>query len=156
MTKKSNKRRKYHQGKFHPYNKIKYKGNANAIVYRSGLELKYFKHFDLNPNILEWSSEEVVIPYISPKDGKYHRYFVDNYLKVKTSSGKIKKYLVEIKPLKFTKEPKKRKGQHQRTFERAVLTWLVNDAKWCAAKKWCKKSNMEFIFLTEHDLKTMK
>jgi hypothetical protein len=155
VTKKSNKR-KYHQGKFFPYNKTKYKGDPNTIIYRSGLELKYFKHFDLNPNILEWSSEEIVVPYINPKDNRVHRYFVDNYLKVKTTDGRIKEYLVEIKPLKFTVEPVKRKGQHQKTFERAVLTWLINDAKWQAARKYCKKSNMEFIFLTEKDLKVVK
>lgn len=150
---KKHKKSKYHQGKFLPHNKSKYKGNPNTIVYRSGLELKYFKHFDLNPNILEWSSEEVVIPYISPKDGRYHRYFVDNYLKVMTTTGAIKEYLVEIKPLKFTKRPMKKKGQHSSTFNRAVLTWVVNDAKWKAAKEYCKNGNMTFIFLTEKDLK---
>lgn len=146
---------KFHQGKFVPYNKKKYKGNPNNIIYRSGLELKYFKHFDLNPNIIEWSSEEIVIPYINPKDGKIHRYFIDNYLKVKTKDGKIKEYLVEIKPLKFTKAPIKKPRQHRRAYEKAVLTYVINEAKWNAAKKYCEKSGMEFIFLTEKDLKNV-
>ncbi|MGB0166135.1 MAG: TnsA endonuclease N-terminal domain-containing protein, partial [Luteibaculum sp.] len=32
-------------------------------------------------------------------------YFVDFYIKVKSKDGKISKYLVEIKPEKFTKPP---------------------------------------------------
>ena len=149
-------KKRYHQGFYKIINKEKYRGRANKIIFRSGLELRYFRHFDTNPNILEWSSEEVVVPYISPKDGRRHRYFVDNYLKVKSSTGAIKEYLIEIKPLKFTNEPRKKKGQHQRTFQKEVLIWAVNDAKWKAAKKYCAKNGMEFLILTDNDLKLKK
>ena len=53
---------------------------------------------DKNENILEWGSEEVVVPYHSPIDNRYHRYFPDFYIKVRESTGKIKKMIIEIKP----------------------------------------------------------
>ena len=56
------------------------------------------KYCDLNDSILEWGSEEVVIPYRSPLDNRIHRYFVDFYIKVEDMSGQIKKYLIEVKP----------------------------------------------------------
>ena len=36
---------------------------------------------DNNPNILEWGSEEIIIPYKSPLDKKVHRYFPDFFIK---------------------------------------------------------------------------
>ena len=32
---------------------------------------------DNNESVIEWGSEEVVIPYKSPWDGRIHRYFPD-------------------------------------------------------------------------------
>ena len=49
---------------------------------------------DQSDNILEWGSEEVVIPYVSPLDGRVHRYFPDFYIKVKQSNGGLKKYIM--------------------------------------------------------------
>ena len=43
---------------------------------------------DLNENILEWGSEEIVIPYRSPLDSRVHRYFPDFYIKVREKNGK--------------------------------------------------------------------
>ena len=39
---------------------------------------------DSDPRIIEWSSEEIVVPYISPVDNRTHRYFVDFYVKMQT------------------------------------------------------------------------
>ena len=58
---------------------------------------------DLNENILEWGSEEIAIPYRSPVDRKIHRYFPDFYVKLKETTGKIKKYIIEVKPKKQLK-----------------------------------------------------
>ena len=66
------------------------------------------KYCDGNPSILEWGSEEIVIPYRSPLDNRIHRYFVDFYIKVKDVDGNIQKYLIEVKPKKQTREPKGR------------------------------------------------
>ena len=64
---------------------------------------------DKNENILEWGSEEIALPYLSPLDNKIHRYFPDFYIKVKETNGKVKKMVIEVKPKKqYTKqkEPK--------------------------------------------------
>ena len=79
-----------YSGRYNLKNKGKYKGDPNNIIWRSTWELKFLKYLDNHPNILEFSSEEHVVPYISPLDGKYHRYFVDFYLKVLTKEKEIK------------------------------------------------------------------
>ena len=47
---------------------------------------------DNNERILEWGSEEMYVWYRSPIDNRPHRYFPDFYIKVKESTGTIKKY----------------------------------------------------------------
>ena len=109
------------------------------------------KYCDNNPSILEWGSEEIIIPYLSPIDKRVHRYFVDFYIKVESQSKQINKYLIEIKPSKFTKEPivPKRKT---RQFLEEVMTWGVNQAKWKAANDFCKKQGWKFEIITEKEL----
>ena len=65
------------KGKYITRNSAKYRGDYRNIIYRSSWELKFMKYCDMNPNILEWGSEEIVIPYRSPLDNRVHRYFVD-------------------------------------------------------------------------------
>ena len=93
----------YRQGIYKPINRDKYKGIKNPM-YRSSWELKFFSWCDNNPNVLEWTSENTIIPYISPFDSKVHRYYVDNAVVIR-EGGEISKYLVEIKPEKQTKPP---------------------------------------------------
>ena len=66
---------------------------------------------DKNENVLQWGSEEIVIPYISPVDRRVHRYFPDFYVKAKTRDERIKKYIVEVKPEKQCQAPKRPKRQ---------------------------------------------
>ncbi len=94
-----------YSGVFKPQNPKKYRGDFRNIIYRSLWERKFMVFCDSNPNILQWGSEEVVIPYRSPVDGRIHRYFVDFNIKIRTKSGEIKKYLIEIKPKKQTVPP---------------------------------------------------
>ena len=141
-------RKKWRQGIFTPKNQDKFIGSK--AVYRSGLELKFFRFCDNNPNVLEWGSENIVVPYISPLDNKAHRYYVDNYIAIREGSNVVK-YLVEIKPSKQTKPPttKYRKRQHLIYEQRQ---YVVNQAKWKAAKEFCKKKRLTFIILTEKEL----
>ena len=71
-----------YKGKFSPKNIKKYKGNPTNIFYRSLWERRFMKYCDENPMILEWASEEIIIPYISSWDNKRHRYFPDFYIKI--------------------------------------------------------------------------
>jgi len=140
-----------YSGKYLPSNCKKYKGNPTNIVYRSLWELKFMKWCDDNNNILEWGSEEIIVPYRSPIDGKYHRYFVDFYVKVITRTGDIKKYLIEIKPKKQTIEPAVQKRKTKK-YVTEVTTYVVNQAKWEAAREWCADRRLEFLILTEDHL----
>ena len=89
-----------YKGKYSPSFPSKYRGNPTNIIYRSLWERKLMIWCDKNQNILEWSSEEIALPYISPIDNKVHRYFPDFYIKVKETNGKVKKMLIDVKPKK--------------------------------------------------------
>lgn len=105
------------------------------------------KWCDVTPSVEEWGSEEIIIPYISPVDGKRHRYFPDFYVKIGN-----KKYLVEVKPFKQTKEPKTQ-TKHTKRYINEVVTYAVNQAKWKAAREFCADNNWEFMLITEKELK---
>lgn len=107
---------------------------------------------DKNENVLEWGSEEIVIPYISPVDNRVHRYFPDFYVRARTRSGGIEKYIIEVKPKSQTKPPTKQK-RITRRFITEVKTYAVNEAKWKAAREYCADRRMEFLILTEVELK---
>jgi len=140
-----------YKGRYKVKNTTKYKGDSGDVVYRSSWELQFMKWCDQNESVLEWGSEIAVIPYKSPVDNKVHRYFVDFYVKIKDKNGSVQKYLIEIKPEKFTKPPEipKRKT---RKFIEEVFQYGTNQAKWKAADSYCNKNNLKFLVLTEKDL----
>ena len=105
---------------------------------------------DHNKSILEWSSEELAIPYISPKDGKVHRYFVDFVVKMNTATG-IETHLMEVKPLAQCAPPKRPK-RVTAGFQARQLTYAVNEAKWEMAEQYAKKRGWKFTLLTEKDI----
>tara|TARA_Y100000015_G_scaffold42308_1_gene49611 strand:- start:947 stop:1384 length:438 start_codon:yes stop_codon:yes gene_type:complete len=140
------------KGRYIPRNIRKYRGDYKNIIYRSSWELKFMKYCDLNDSILEWGSEEVVIPYRSPLDNRIHRYFVDFYIKVEDMSGQIKKYLIEVKPKKQTKPPAKPKRQTKRYISE-VTEYAKNQAKWKAATEFCEDRQWNFMIITEDELK---
>jgi hypothetical protein len=136
-----------YQGKYRPSFPRKYKGDSTNVVYRSSWEYKFMKWCDNTSSVEEWGSEEIIIPYVSPVDGRRHRYFPDFYVKI----GK-KKYLVEVKPYKQTKEPKTQKRNTKR-YINEVVTYAVNQAKWKAATEFCVDNGWEFMLITEKELK---
>ena len=140
------------KGKFVPKNIQKYRGDPRNIIYRSSWELKFMKYCDSRPNVLEWASEECVIPYRSPIDNKIHRYFVDFYAKIQEADGTITKYLIEIKPSKQTVPPKKPQTQ-TKSYIYEVTEYVKNQAKWKAAKEFCDDRMWKFKILTESELK---
>ena len=141
-----------YKGKFKPTNLSKYHGDHNNIVYRSLWELRFMKWCDTNSNILEWGSETIVIPYKSPVDNKFHRYFVDFSFKFRDSSGNVVNYLAEAKPLKFTLKPEKTPNKKPKTFLTESYNYAVNMAKWDAATQFANKNGYKFIIITEKDL----
>ena len=140
-----------YKGKFIPSNTKKYRGNPTNIIYRSLWERKFMVYCDLNENILEWGSEEIVIPYRSPLDSKVHRYFPDFYIKVREKNGGVKRYIIEIKPKRQCKEPKVQ-SKKTKKYIYEVTEYAKNQAKWEAATDYCADRKWQFKVLTEDDL----
>jgi hypothetical protein len=145
------KNKNYVQGKFAPKNIQKYKGTY-PIIYRSSLELKAMRWMDNNPNILNWTSETIIIPYTSPADNKMHRYFIDLSCTLKMKEGNFQKVLIEVKPEKQTKLPTESNKKQKKTILYERYNYAVNCAKWESAKNWAKKNNYLFLILTEKHL----
>jgi len=140
-----------YKGKFRPINPKKYKGDPSNVIYRSRWELVLMKKLDEHPDVLEWSSEEIVIPYRSPIDGKLHRYFPDFYVKRKNREGVIESIIIEVKPYAQTLEPKVQSNITKRYIQE-VHTYGINKSKWTQAQEYCKDRGWKFMIITEHEL----
>ena len=135
------------KGFYNIKNREKYLGNPLHIIYRSGWEKDVMIYLDTSSGIKKWASEEIIIPYYSPVDKRVHDYYPDFY--IETSKGKKK--VIEIKPSRQTKPPKKGKRYLSES-----KTWIINQAKWEAAKKYCQNKNFEFVILTEDNVPKWK
>ena len=142
---------KRYTGLFKPKNPQKYKGNPTNIVYRSGWELKLMLFLDQKKEIISWGSEEIIIPYRSPIDGKIHRYFVDFVVTKINSNGKKETCLIEVKPSSQTVPPIRRE-KLTKSYLTEVKNWGVNEAKWKAANNFCKDRGWSFHIFTEKEL----
>lgn len=135
-----------YSGKFSPKNPTKYLGNPTNIWYRSLWERRVMEHLDTNLGVLQWSSEEIVIPYLSPVDNKYHRYFPDFF--VRTANGAM---ILEVKPMSQSVAPEVKKRK-TKSYITEVMTYGVNQAKWKAADEYCKDRGWKFKVVTEKDI----
>ena len=145
---------KYYRGRFVPHNPSKYNGNPTNIIYRSSWEFRVMRYLDENSSIVQWSSEELAIPYVSPLDGRVHRYFPDFIVKIKRDSNPTTIHMIEIKPAAQTKIPTVRKASQPvtRKYITEVMTYGVNNAKWQAATEYCNDRGWKFIVITEREL----
>ena len=139
------------KSKYKPSYPQKYQGNPNNIICRSSWERKMCRWCDLNENIISWASEEFSIPYVSPVDNRVHRYYPDYLIKVKESTGKIKTYVIEVKPKKETSPPKRPKRQ-TKSYIYECKMYAVNQEKWQAAREFCLDNGVEFKIITENEL----
>lgn len=144
-----------YKGFYKVKNVEKYIGDPTTCYYRSLWERKCCTFFDLNDAVLVWKIEPFFIPYMSPVDNRYHRYFVDFYIKMRDRDGNIQEKIIEVKPKKQTRPPKQPKKVTKR-FLKEARTWSVNQAKWEAAETFCKKKGWEFVILTEDNIPTIK
>ncbi len=140
-----------YSGTFKPRNPQKYIGDHTKIIYRSSWEAKVMNWLDKNPSIISWASEEVIIPYKSPVDGRVHRYFPDFVVKSRGRDGSTKTMMIEVKPKKQTMEPEKKK-RVTKQYIQEVVTWGVNQAKWKAATEYCLDRGWQFMLMTEDHL----
>ena len=135
------------RGRFRCKNPDKYKGDATQIIYRSRPEFRLMMYFDKSPNVIAWSSEEIVIPYRSPRDNKIHRYIPDFWVDIKGKG----QFVYEYKPDIQTRPPTPKRRTTKRYLKEA-MTYGVNQQKWKSAKAWCQEHNMTFKVITEKNL----
>lgn len=139
-----------YKGKYSPKNPQKYRGDPTNIVYRSTWECRVMNWLDNAENVIEWGSEEFSITYISPVDGRPHRYFPDFYVKNKKSDGTVEVQILEVKPHKQSFPPVKRK-KITKQYINEVVTWSINQAKWKHAIEYCKDRGWVFCVMTSVD-----
>lgn len=157
---------KYQQGLFIPNNpdKVIKLNNKGGLFYRSSWEKRLLIYFDVNTDIIKYGAEFMTIQYTLPKyeNGviKYseHRYFPDFYYELQRKDGGVSKVMVEVKPLKETKEPilgEKYSHKQLKNFEYDMEMWNKNMHKWAAAIKFCESRGMEFVIVTEDFLNNL-
>jgi len=129
------------RGTFNPVNTNKYIGKY-PIVYRSSWELTVMRMCDSNPNIIEWASESLKIPYINPLTNRSTVYVPDFAVVLETNQGQRKMEIWEIKPKKESMMEYSKTDKN-----RAALA--VNAAKWQAATAWCQRMGATFRVITE-------
>ncbi len=131
----------------------RYCGLKKQITTRSSYETRFiFGFLETNSNIIEWSSEDIIIPYYSEWDHKMHRYFPDFYFKMKDG----REFIVEIKPFAFLKKPKVPKRKTKSYFEMCEQ-YVKNKSKFSAAMKFCEElrkrgRKIEFKIVTDRQL----
>ena len=137
--------RNYAKGTFKPTNPAKYVG-TKTIQYRSSWEFQFMKFCDENPNVKQWASEAIRIPYKNPITGKHTVYVPDFFIEYYDRNGKSHVELIEIKPENQSfKESVGRNKLNQ-------AAWAVNQAKWEVARAWCKQKGIVFRVVTERDI----
>jgi hypothetical protein len=141
-----------YKNRFFPKNTSKYIGDPSSILCRSLWERKFCKYLDENKNILRWSFENIRIPYLSPMDNSLHHYLPDFMVEKKNKDGSISTLIVEVKPYKQTKEPVLTESVSKKTYAKNLEMYLVNQAKWKAARKFCEENSIQFLVLTEKEL----
>jgi hypothetical protein len=132
-------------------NPEKYIGDPTKLLYKSSWEQNAFRMCDNNPNIVRWGYEVIKIQYAKPVGAtfKITTYFPDLYLEYFDKEQNFIKEVIEIKPKSQT-QPSKKKNVKTRLYENSV--YLVNMAKWKAAKTWCNSRGIRFSVLTENSL----
>lgn len=135
---------KFSQGQFIPKNPYKIIGNA-SIWYRSSWELMVMTFLDNHPNVIQWASESISIPYVNPLTGKRSQYIPDFLVLYQDKNGQQRAELIEVKP---KREALAENAKSKR--DKAFL--IINQAKWASALSYCKKHGLTFRLITEDQL----
>jgi hypothetical protein len=73
-------------------------------------------------------------------------------VKYKDKDGNTRTLVVEIKPAKDLKMPETNPKRRTKSWAYSVKMWVINQAKWEAAKNWCADRKYEFKIFTEKEL----
>lgn len=143
------KNNQFANGEFAPKHPEKYIGTY-PIIYRSSWELVFCNVLDRHPNVKQWASESIKIPYWNPFKNGAPRvpntiYVPDFLISYIDTQGKSHVEVVEIKPFNQTVMEKARGT-------RGKIAVATNKAKWAAATVWCRKNGIKFRVITERDM----
>lgn len=136
---------KYAQGKYTLKNPDKYMGGKTP-TYRSSWEFAFMRFCDLNENITNWASEAVKIPYRNPLTGKHTIYVPDFFIVYTDKNGKQHVELIEVKPANQTLKEKTGRSKANQAH------WIINQAKWQAARAYCNQKGITFRIVNEGDI----
>ena len=136
---------RFAQGKYTLKNPTKYIG-TKVPTYRSSWEYTFMKFCDEHPSVSQWASEAVQIPYRNPLTGKQTIYVPDFFIVYADKGGKQKVELIEVKP----KNQSVRENLGRSRANQAH--YVINMAKWEAARSWCKQKGIFFRVITEEDI----
>jgi hypothetical protein len=101
---------------------------------------------DEHPSVSQWASEAVKIPYRHPFTGKHTVYVPDFFIAYANKTGKQKVELIEVKPENQSLKEKTGRSRANQAH------WIINQAKWEAARAWCKQKGIYFRIVTENDI----
>ena len=136
---------RFAQGKYNLKNPEKYMGNRSP-TYRSSWEFAFCRFCDEHPSVTQWSSESIKIPYKNPLTGRSTIYVPDFLIAYSDKKGKSRVELIEVKPENQTKKEKLGRSRANQAH------WIINQAKWEAAYKWCKQKGIYFRIVNEGDI----
>ena len=104
------------------------------------------KFCDEHPAVAQWASEAIRIPYRHTFTGKQTIYVPDFFIAYADKGGKKRVELIEVKPKNQTVKEKLGKSKANQAH------WVINQAKWEAARAWCKQQKILFRIVTEDDI----
>ena len=136
---------KFAQGKYTLKFPDKYIG-TKVPTYRSSWEFAFMRFCDEHNSVVNWASEAVKIPYRHPLTGKHTIYVPDFFITYQDSNGKQKVELIEVKPINQTLVEKVGRSRTNQ------IQFVVNQAKWKAARAWCKQKGIFFRIISENDI----
>ena len=136
---------RFAQGKFTLKNPDKYMGGRTP-TYRSSWEFAFMRMCDMNENITKWASEAIRIPYRNPFTGKHTIYVPDFFIVYNDRTGKQHVELIEVKPANHTFKEQLGRSKHNQAH------YVLNQAKWGAAKAYCKQKGIVFRVVNEGDI----
>ena len=136
---------KFAQGKYTLKFPEKYVGNKTP-TYRSSWEFAFMRFCDEHASVEQWASEAIKIPYRNPLTGKNTIYVPDFFIVYGDKVGKKRVELIEVKPANQTLREKVGRSKHNQAH------YVINQAKWQAARAWCSQKNIFFRIINEQDM----
>jgi hypothetical protein len=136
---------RFAKGHFNIKNPEKYVGNKTPI-YRSSWEFAFMRFCDEHPSVTKWASEAIRIPYRNPLTNKNTIYVPDFFIAYVDAGGLQRSELIEVKPENQTLREKVGRSRANQA------AWIVNQAKWAAARAFCKQKGIIFRVISDRDI----